>query len=160
MLKFKPREFAYLYYSQPIVIVGMVCNAVRLSFSAGCAPARALINALRLSLRPRWTRAGGWTPGTVSRPRARLLVPRRLNPSVLGACFGGGAKTPQVRAKAGALSPFVLNPSRCGQNLSPSSRPRCTPQPPPVLTGFSASFSLGEDSYSGGEGKGARGGPS
>lgn len=62
MLKFKPREFAYLYYSQLIVIVGMVCNAVRLSFSAGCAPAWDLINALRLSLRPRWTRAGGWTP--------------------------------------------------------------------------------------------------
>lgn len=98
-------------------------------------------------------------PGTVSGPQAHLLVPRRLNPSVLGACFGGGAKTPQVRAKAGALSPFVLNPSRCGQNPSPSSRPRCTPQPPPVLTGFSASFSLGEDSHSGGEGKGARSGP-
>lgn len=60
MLKFKPGEFAYLYYSQLIVIVGPVCNAVRLSFSAGFASARDLIKSPSLSP-SHWQDLSLWT---------------------------------------------------------------------------------------------------
>ena len=62
MLKFKPREFAYLYYSQLIVIVGTASNAVRLSFSAGCAAAWDLINSPSLS--PSTPQDTDWRLGT------------------------------------------------------------------------------------------------
>ena len=62
MLKFKPREFAYLYYSQLIVIVGTASNAVRLSFSAGCAAAWDLINSPSLS--PSALQDTDWRLGT------------------------------------------------------------------------------------------------
>ena len=81
MLKFKPREFAYLYYSQLIVIVGTASNAVRLSFSAGCAAAWDLINSPGLSPSAPRTGTGGWAP----RAGVQALVlppgPRRRRPS-------------------------------------------------------------------------------
>lgn len=70
MLKFKPGEFAYLYYSQLIVIVGPVCNAVRLSFSAGFASAGDLIKSPSLSPSLWWDlslrtgrNSASWSPG-------------------------------------------------------------------------------------------------
>lgn len=69
MLKFKPGEFAYLYYSQLIVIVGPVCNAVRLSFSAGFASARDLIKSPLTG------------PEPVDRAQFCLLVSRRPKPT-------------------------------------------------------------------------------
>ena len=93
MLKFKPREFAYLYYSQLIVIVGTASNAVRLSFSAGCAAAWDLINSPSRS--PSAPQDTDWrlgTEGLCPGPRPASWS-RRRRPSQLPrqACSAGDA---------------------------------------------------------------------
>lgn len=124
VLKFKPREFAYLYYSQLIVIVGAVCNAVRLSFSAGCAPAGDLINSGSLSSRPCWTPAGSWAPRACVQARVLPPGPRRLHPLRPGHLFWGGRDTPG-RGEGKCLEPLDPYPA-CFKslpwlaNLSPS----------------------------------------